>query len=115
MICDLISIGVKENFPLWCGTELPFLVDVVLAEGQGAYVALHVNFDAAGFTVVTFGNVFAEVVSSTDGPHSCYIFGDTNYPCVDGFEDKLVPIQAPASADTPPGVSSLRSRSSGSS
>eukprot|EP00934_Nitzschia_sp_Nitz4_P003031 Nitzschia sp. Nitz4//scaffold144_size56818//43638//44989//NITZ4_006545-RA/size56818-processed-gene-0.72-mRNA-1//1//CDS//3329536540//3021//frame0 len=79
------SIGVAENFDLWCGDILPFLIDEVFGSGQASYVALHGNFNATGISSLVYGDAFAAISTSEGGPQSCYLFGNTDYPCDEAY------------------------------
>lgn len=81
----------SENFALWCGDAIPFLVDEVLKDGAAGYIALHLNRFATGLPALLYGDVFAQLTDRETGPQSCYIFGDTNHTCADGL-GKLPPI-----------------------
>lgn len=94
------SIGIEENFDLWCGEELPFLHDLVFKPGQAAYVALHADFNATGVASLAYGDSFAEVSTSDGGVQNCTIFGSTEYDCSAGIEGVLPAISADPSPNT---------------
>ena len=78
------SIGVADNFDLWCGEELPFLVHDVLGSATsagGAYVALHGDFNATGLSSLVYGDAFAALSTEMGGPQNCTLFGNANSPC----------------------------------
>mmetsp|Transcript_68657 Transcript_68657/g.119253 ORF Transcript_68657/g.119253 Transcript_68657/m.119253 type:complete len:396 (+) Transcript_68657:63-1250(+) len=74
------SIYIHDNYAKWCKDEIEFLQDMVLAQGQKTYVALHANFNATGWPDVAFGSLFA---SFEGGVTPCTIFGGTK-SCYDG-------------------------------
>ena len=86
----------EENYDLFCGEELPFLVDMVFAEGQASYVALHGNFNVIG---ITAGEALAVVSTSDRGPQNCTIFGNPEFECTDGVDGVLSPLGAPMEGD----------------
>ena len=88
------SIGLEENYDLWCGEELPFLHDMVFQPGQAAYVALHGDFNATGLASLNYGDSFAEISTSEGGVQNCTIFGSTEYDCSVGIEGVLPAISA---------------------
>jgi hypothetical protein len=80
------SIGIPENFDLWCGEELSFLHDVIFGEGAASYVALHGDFNATGLASLVYGDAFAAVSTSDGrGPQNCTIFGIINSHALPAF------------------------------
>ena len=97
------SIGIEENYDLWCGEDMPFLYDLVLADNAAAYVALHGNFNATGYASLLYGDAFAAISKSIGGVQNCTIFGNEDYPCVDGMPHNVLhgisnPLSSPSSS-----------------
>ena len=89
------SIARPENFDLWCGEALPFLVDDVFKAGTASYVALHVNFNATGAPALLYGDIFTAVSTTNEGPQSCTLFGNPSLPCSGGVPGLLKGLDEP--------------------